>query len=282
MSISATGVLYVVATPIGNLEDITLRALRILKEADYVACEDTRHTRKLLTHFQISAKLKSYYKGKEASKSEEIVGLLLAGANVALVSDAGVPCISDPGYVLVQKAVRHGILVRAVPGPSALTAAISIAGLPAANFLFNGFLPAKKSERLKCLQNLVGEAALLVFYESPHRLLKSLSDCLMVLGNRPAAVCKELTKIYEDCQRGSLADLVDYFKKITRVKGEYVILISGCQEAPPPDSGDIEELLVWYRDSGSSLKDSVARIAADLGLPRSKVYAQALLIWHTP
>jgi len=223
--------------------------------------------------------LVSYYKGKEAGKSTEIVARLLTGADVALVSDAGVPCISDPGYVLVQKSIEHGIRVRTVPGPSALTSAISIAGLPAADFLFGGFLPAKKNERLKKLQNLVGESALLVFYESPHRLLKSLSDCLAVLGDRQAAVCKELTKVYEDCRHGSLADLVNYFSKITRVKGEYVVLITGRQSEPRPDSGDIDDLLVWYRDSGSSLKDSVARIAADLGMSRSRVYAQALLIW---
>ncbi len=268
-----------VATPIGNLEDITLRALRILKEVDYIACEDTRHTRKLLTHFQISSKLVSYYKGKEVSKSGEIVSYLLAGANVALVSDAGVPCISDPGYILVQKVIENRIKISTVPGPSALTSAISVAGLPSENFLFSGFLPAKKNERLKILRNLAGESALLVFYESPHRLIKFLTDCLEVLGNRSAVVCKELTKIYEDCQHGSLADLVGYFRKITKVKGEYVVLITGRLGEPRPDSDDIEDLLVWYRDSGSSLKDSVARIAADLGLSRSRVYAKALLIW---
>jgi 16S rRNA (cytidine1402-2'-O)-methyltransferase len=273
------GILYVVATPIGNLEDITLRALRILQEADYIACEDTRHTRKLLTHFEISSKLISYYKGKEASKSAEIIEYLLAGANVALVSDAGVPCISDPGYILVQKAAEMGVRVCPVPGPSALTSAISIVGLPSEKFLFTGFLPSKKNERIKHLRNLAGESALLVFYESPHRLLKSLTDCLEVLGNRPAAVCKELTKIYEDCQRGTLGDLVAYFKEITKVRGEYVVLITGSQGEPLPDSRDIDDLLVWYRNSGSSLKDAVAKIAADLGLSRSKVYAKALLIW---
>jgi len=277
--VSKIGILYVVATPIGNLEDITLRALRILQEVDYIACEDTRHTRKLLTHFQISSNLVSYYKGKEVSKSAEIVSYLLSGANVALVSDAGVPCISDPGYILVQKAIENRIKISTVPGPSALTSAISVAGLPSENFLFSGFLPARKNDRLKILRNLAGESALLVFYESPHRLIKSLTDCLEVLGNRPAVVCKELTKVYEDCQHGLLADLLAYFRKISKVKGEYVVLITGRSGEPRPDSDDIESLLCWYRDSGSSLKDAVARIAADLGLSRSKVYAKALLIW---
>lgn len=275
-----SGTLYVVATPIGNLEDITFRALRILKEVAYIACEDTRHTRKLLTHFQISTPLHSYYRGKEAGKSEQIISSLLAGSDVALVSDAGMPCISDPGYILVQKAQEAGIKVSPVPGASALICAVSMAGLPAEHFLFSGFLPPRKNERLKCLRDLAMEPALLVFYESPHRLLKSLTDCLTVLGNRSAAICKELTKIYENCQRGLLADLVADFKNISRVKGEYVILIEGRKVGRRPDNEDIGELLAWYRDSGRSLKDSVQRIAADLGLPRSKVYAEALLLWR--
>ncbi len=274
------GTLNIVATPIGNLEDITLRALRVLEEVDYIACEDTRHTRKLLTHFKIKSKLLSYYKGKEVGKSAEIIKYLLTGSHVALVSDAGVPCISDPGYILVQKAREQGIKVCTVPGPSALTSAISIAGLPAESFLFSGFLPSKKNDRLKRLRELATESPLLVFYESPHRLLRSLTDCLSVLGDRPAAVCKELTKIYEGCQRGSLAELVDYFKGLSKVKGEYVVLIMGCQVGARPDISDIDELLVWYRDSGSSLKDSVVRLSSDLDISRSKVYAKALLIWE--
>jgi len=270
----------VVATPIGNLEDITLRALRILKEVRYIACEDTRHTRKLLTHFQISTPLISYYRGKEAGKSGQIVSYLLEGSDVALVSDAGMPCIADPGHILVQKAYESGIRVSPVPGASALISAIGMAGLQAEHFLFSGFLPSKKNDRLKRLQHLLMEPALLVFYESPHRLLKSLTDCLAVLGSRPAAICKELTKIYESCQRGSLADLVADLKNVPRIKGEYVILIEGSKADQPPANDNIEELLAWYRDTGRSLKDSVQRIASDLGLPRSKVYAKALLAWR--
>ncbi len=274
------GTLYIVATPIGNLEDITLRALRILKEVDCIACEDTRHTRKLLTHFEISAKLISYYKGKEVGKAAEIIDQLQAGTNVALVSDAGVPCISDPGYILVQGAIEKGLKVCPVPGPSALITAISMAGLPAENFLFNGFLSAKKNERLKQLRTLAAEQALLVFYESPHRLLKFLEACQETFGDRQAAVCKELTKIYENCQRGSLVELVRHFKEIPKIKGEYVVLVAGSHEEVPPDSNDIDDLLVWYRDSGSSLKDAVARIATHIGMSKSKVYAKALLVWR--
>ena len=273
------GVLYVVATPIGNLEDISFRAVRTLKEVALIASEDTRHTRKLLTHLQIKTKLISYYKQREARQSEKIINVLLDGHDVALVSDAGVPCVSDPGFILVAKAHDHGIRVVTVPGPSALTAAVSVAGLGADRFYFGGFLPARKSERVRLLRMLSSHESLLIFYESPHRLLKGLADCLAVLGDRPAVVCKELTKVHERCLRGTLSGIIAALPTM-KIKGEYVILIEGAGEEKPALT-DLVELLAWYRDhSDLSLKDSVRKIAADLGLSRSEVYAQALLVWR--
>ncbi len=276
----SSGLLYVVATPIGNLEDITLRALRILAEVSLIACEDTRQTRKLLTHFKINTPLISYYRGQEVSRAAQIITALKAGRDVALVSDAGVPCISDPGYILVREARQADIRVTPIPGPSALTTAISMAGMEAENFLFCGFLPPRSNERRKALLLLASEPALLIFYESPHRLLKTLSACLDILGDRPAALCKELTKIYEHCQRGKLTDIIAVLRDLPRVRGEYVLLIEGRADLPPrPESDDIIELLTWQRQSGVSLKDAVRRLTADLGLSRSKVYTQALGIW---
>ncbi len=274
------GLLYVVATPIGNLEDITLRALRILAEVSQIACEDTRQTRKLLTHFKINTPLTSYYRGQEVSRAARIITALKAGKDVALVSDAGVPCISDPGYILVREAREAGITVTPIPGASALTTAVSMAGMEAERFLFCGFLPPKSNERRKALRLLSADPALLVFYESPHRLLKTLADCLDILGDRSAALCKELTKIYEQCQRGSLTEIIIGLRDLPRVRGEYVLLIEGRADIPPrPDSDDIAELLTWQRQAGVSLKDAVRRLAADLGLSRSKIYTQALIIW---
>ncbi len=274
------GLLYVVATPIGNLEDITLRALRILAEVSLIACEDTRQTRKLLTHFKINTPLTSYYRGREVGRAAQIITALKAGRDVALVSDAGVPCISDPGYILVREARLAGIRVVPIPGPSALTTAISMAGMVAESFLFCGFLPPRSNERRKTLRSLASESALLIFYESPHRLLKTLRDCLDSLGDRPAALCKELTKIYEHYQRGRLTEIIAALCDLPRIRGEYVLLIEGRTDLPPrPESDDIIELLTWQRQSGASLKDAVRRLAADLGLSRSKVYTEALRVW---
>jgi len=274
------GKLYVVATPIGNLEDISVRALRILAEVALVACEDTRHTRKLLSHFQIATPQTSYYREKEAQKSGQIIKVLLEGRDVALVSDAGMPCISDPGFVLVNEALNAGIAVVPVPGPCALTAAIGMAGLKADQFLFCGFLPAKGGERRKVLQSLAVQTALLVMYESPHRLRASLADCLAVLGDRQAVVCKELTKVYEQCLRGPLS-LVLAAQEGQSPRGEFVILIEGAEvRQAPPEGHDLRGLLDWYHhESGLSLKDSVAKVATDLGLPRAKVYEEALQVW---
>lgn len=275
------GILYVVATPIGNLEDITLRALRILKEADLIASEDTRHTRKLLSHFDIHTPLISYYKEKEMSRAREIVDDLLAGKAVALVSDAGTPGVSDPGSILVREARTAGITVVPVPGASALAAAISVSGFSDPGQLFVGFLPAKSGERKKMLRALASESHTLIFYESPRRIVKSLADCLEALGERQAFVGRELTKIHEETLVAPLSEIFALFKGRESIKGEFVVMIAGRQgQTAAPEAESLDEMLVWYRDeSGLSMKDAVKKLAKDLGLSRSAVYQQALSIW---
>ena len=275
-----SGTLFVVATPIGNLEDITLRALRILKEVDLIAAEDTRHTRKLLTHFDIHTPLISYYKEKEASRAQEIMARLLSGAQVALVSDAGTPGISDPGGILVQSAQAHGISVVPVPGVSALATLLSVAGLTEPSHLFLGFLPAKGTERRKLLRGLKNDVHPLVFYESPRRIIASLGDCLAELGDRQAVIGRELTKMHEEISAGELAQLLAGLKAKEAIKGEFVVLIAGLRASAPARPDNLEDLLRWYRgQSGLSLKDAVASIAKDLDLSRSEVYQKALAVW---
>ncbi len=275
-----SGILYIVATPIGNLEDITYRAVRILKEVDYIASEDTRHTRKLTSHFQIQTNLISYYREKEVQRSKKIIELLLGGNNIALVSDAGIPCVSDPGFILVKQAMLQSIKVVTIPGPSAVVSAISIAGLKSDQFAFIGFLPSKKGERIKLLNTNKLSTFLLVFYESPRRIISSLIDCLEVFGDRQAAVCKELTKIYEQSLQGSLSELVEYFSAKATIKGEYVLLIEGHDGNVAPETEDMVELLSWFRDNGElSMKDAVKKLSSDMGVSRSKVYAMALKVW---
>src|SRR5215468_2052063 len=201
------GCLYLVGTPIGNLEDITLRALRVLKESDQIAAEDTRHTQKLLTHYEISRPLVSYHEHNEMTRAPELLIALEQGAKIALVSDAGMPLVSDPGHRLVTLCLRHQIPVIPVPGPSALLAALSASGLPNEEFLFVGFLPARSSERRRALERLRIEDRTIIFYEAPHRLDESIADALEILGDRPACIAREVTKIHEEFRRGSLAEL---------------------------------------------------------------------------
>src|ERR1700752_3239841 len=200
--------LYLVATPIGNLEDITLRALRILKEADQIACEDTRHTLKLLQHYNIQKPLVSYHEHNELTRAPELVVSMEQGAQIALVSDAGVPLVSDPGYRLVTLCLRHHIPVIPIPGPSALLAALSASGLPNEEFLFAGFLPARSGERRRALERLRIEDRTIIFYEAPHRVAESVADALEILGDRPACLAREVTKVHEEFRRARLSDLL--------------------------------------------------------------------------
>lgn len=281
------GTLYIVATPIGNLEDITLRALRILKEVDLIAAEDTRHTRKLLAHYAIATPTLSYYREKEAQRSQELLARLAAGATVALVADAGTPGIADPGARLVTLCRDAGITVVPVPGPSALAALLSVAGLAESGHLFLGFLPARSSQRRRLLQSVRAESRPLIFYESPHRLLKSLADCLELLGSRRVLVGRELTKLHEELLAGELAEVLAAFEARERLRGEFVVLLAGdtaSEEAgvaePEADEDNLAELAAWYRDqAGVSLKDAARRIAADLNLSRSEIYRRLLQLW---
>src|SRR5499427_1312383 len=201
------GCLYLVATPIGNLEDITLRALRILKEADQIACEDTRHTQKLLAHYDIHKPLISYHEHNEMTRAPELVLAMEQGAKIALVSDAGMPLVSDPGYRLVTLCARHEIPVIPVPGPSALLAALSASGLPNDEFLFVGFLPARSGERQRALERLRLEDRTLIFYEAPHRIAETIANALEILGDRPACLAREVTKLHEEFRRAALSEL---------------------------------------------------------------------------
>lgn len=276
---TSPGTLYVVATPIGNLEDITLRALRILKEVDLIAAEDTRHTRKLLNHFGINTPLISYYREKEQERGKELVEKLSAGLDVALVSDAGTPGISDPGAVVTELCHLAGITVSPIPGPSALTAALSCTGFGGGGFLFIGFCPAKKNQRRKLLDSLVHSEYPIIFYEAPRRVEAFLTDALDRFGDRQVLWARELTKSFEDIKRSSLEELLQHKNNLT-TKGEFVIIVSPGQPADQPEGENIEELLVWYRDNSElSMKDVCRRLASDLGISRSQIYQQALAIW---
>src|ERR1700730_17694135 len=206
-SAESSGCLYLVGTPIGNLEDITLRALRILKEVDLIACEDTRHTQKLLNHYNIEKKLVSYHEHNEMTRSPELLIQLEQGAKVALVSDAGMPLVSDPGYRLVTLCVRHKIAVVPIPGPSAMLAALAPAGLPNEEFLLVGCLPARSGERRRMLERLRIEERTMIFYEAPHRVAESIADAREILGDRPACIAREVTKLHEEFLRGKLSEL---------------------------------------------------------------------------
>lgn len=273
------GKLFIVATPIGNLEDMTYRAVRILGEVDLIAAEDTRHTRKLLGHFSIRTPLVSYFREKEMQRSDQLVEQLREGKNIALVSDAGTPGISDPGAVLVRQARKAGICIVPIPGPSALGAALSCAGLDPGGFTFIGFAPAKSSQRRKLLKSLSTSRYPLVFYESPHRIEPFIADAHTALGDRKVLWAREITKKYEDIKETTLAALD---KKIAqeKIRGELVVIIHpGEQERPEETS--VDEILCWYRDNTDmSLKDVCRTVSAELGTGRSEIYRKALGIWN--
>lgn len=266
------GTLYLVATPIGNLEDLTARALRVLREASLIAAEDTRHTRKLLTHFDIHTPLTSYYEHNKLSKLDDILGALAAG-NVALVSDAGTPGLSDPGYELVRAALNAGHTVTPIPGPSALVAALVASGLPTDAFLYLGFLPRKDSERLKLLDTVAREPRTLVAYEAPHRLLAALADIEAALGDRPVAVARELTKLHEEIYRGPASAARAHFAS-KEILGEITLVIGGANSLPADvwDEARVRQSLEPLLEEGMKPKEA-ARFVADLcGWPTREVY----------
>lgn len=274
------GCLYLVATPIGNLEDITLRALRILKEADQIACEDTRHTLKLLNHYEIHKPLVSYHEHNEVTRAPELVLAMEQGASVALVSDAGMPLVSDPGHRLVAMCIRHRIPVIPIPGASALVAALAASGLPNEEFLFLGFLPARSGERARALEHLRIEDRTLIFYEAPHRIAETVADALAILGDRPACVAREVTKLHEEFRRGRLSELAKEMEE-RPVKGEITLVIGPPDQAANGAHADTSQSLAARVDelmhqAKLDRKEALKLAAKERGMTRRDAYKQLL------
>jgi 16S rRNA (cytidine1402-2'-O)-methyltransferase len=261
--------LYVVATPIGNLEDISLRALRILKEVKLIAAEDTRKTKRLLIHYQIETPMTSYYEHNKLVKIPQILKSLDEG-DVALVSEAGMPGISDPGYELIVAALEHGIPVIPIPGASAVTTALAVSGLATDRFTYLGFLSNKSVSRRHSLESVASERGTLVILEAPHRLLSSLKDILATLGDRRVAVCRELTKFHEEIFRGTISQMIEHF---AAPKGEFTLVIEGnTKEDKPLSTREIEKTLHTLRLSGMSAKEAIARVATETKLSKRELY----------
>ena len=270
------------STPIGNLEDITLRALRILKEVDLIAAEDTRRIRKLLSFYDIHASTTSYFDHNETRKSAYLIQQLLGGKSVALVSDAGTPGISDPGYSVITSAIQESIPVVPIPGPSAIITALTVSGLPVESFVFIGFLTNKRSTRIKKLKEIQHEKKTIVCYVSPHHFLKSLEDIRNILGNREIAVTRELTKQFEEIVRGTVDIVIEEFQQRPSIKGEFTLVIAGAKRIEPRtiDTDTIvSELKKRIIEQGLSRKDAVKSVAAELGLPKNNVYKESLKLY---
>ena len=270
-----SGILYLVATPIGNLADISQRALETLRTVDLIACEDTRHTGKLLNHFGIKKRLLSYHEHNENARTEEFAELLIQGKSIAVVSDAGTPGVCDPALRVVQKAHEIGVQVVSIPGAVAFVNALVVSGLPTDSIFFGGFLPSKKNDRRKRLSEVFAIPATLVFYETPHRLAKSLVDCLKVLGNRKIAVVREITKLHEEIVLGSLEQLAEKFSS-NDVKGEIVLVIDREEiqnlSFKIQDSKSITERVAELENEGVDRKLALKKAAKEFGLPRSEAY----------
>lgn len=269
------GRLYLVATPIGNLEDISYRAVRILGEVDAIACEDTRQTRKLLDHYSIQKPMVSYHDHNETERAAELASRMLTGDSIALVSDAGVPLVSDPGYRLVRAAIETGIPVHPIPGASAALTALSASGLPTDSFRFGGFLPFKPGQRVKALEAIRDEHATAIFYEAPHRILEALEAIDETLGDRPVVAARELTKLHEEFLRGTAREIRDQLAARDAIKGEFTILIGKATE-PPLDETPLEDAVDALERSGTPRMDAIKQIARRRGLSKREVYAQLL------
>ena len=269
------GTLYLVATPIGNLQDITLRALETLRQADIIACEDTRHTRKLLNHYGISGRVISYHEHNESERAAKLVSMLKDGSSVAIVSDAGTPAISDPGYRLVVEAVRGGIQVVPVPGPSAFAAVLSASGLPTDRFVFEGFLPSKKQERDTRLRGLRSESRTLVFYEAPHRLKESLIEMRRIFGDRQIVIAREVSKVHEEFLRGTIAAMVSQLAE-REVKGEVTIIVHGAADQTPVSEEELKMEIRRLADQGLGVKQISDLLGERYQLAKRDVYQLAL------
>jgi 16S rRNA (cytidine1402-2'-O)-methyltransferase len=267
------GTLYLVATPIGNLDDITHRAIQVLKEVDLIACEDTRHTRKLLTHYGISTHTISYHEHNERERAQELFTRLNGGSSVAVVSDAGTPGISDPGFRLVQLAIENGIRVVPVPGANALVSALVASGLPTDEFFFGGFLPSRSGARRARLKSLESIPATLIFYEAPHRLAASLRDAAQILGSRQAVVARELTKLHEEIARGSLVELAERYAS-GDVRGEIVLVIDrgSGQAQSEVVAATVGDMVSAFESEGMDHRAALKKAARELGLSRDEAY----------
>ncbi len=278
----AKGVLYLCATPIGNLGDITDRVKQTLSGVDLIAAEDTRNSRKLLNYFEIHTELTSYHEHNKYEKAEELVQQLIQGKNIALITDAGTPGISDPGEVLVQQCVSHGIPVTSLPGPSAVITALTLAGLSARRFVFEGFLPTQKKERQEILQALKKEERTIVLYEAPHRLKATLELLLQTLGDRKASLCRELTKLHEEVLRENLSGLLAWYEQ-TEPRGEYVLVIEGRNKQDRLEEErtffqnlSIREHVLLYMEKGMDKKEAMKQVSADRGIPKREIYKELL------
>jgi len=270
------GTLYIVATPIGNLEDITLRALRVLKEVDLIAAEDTRRTRQLLSRYDIHRPLTSYHAHSRQVREESLLRELRRGKNVALVTDAGTPGISDPGEHLVRRSIEEGIPLVPIPGPAAIVTALSISGLPTHHFLFHGFLPPKSSARKQFLRSLKDRPETLLFYESPRRIRTFLEEVRRILGERRVVVAREMTKVYEEVYRGTVSQVLEALGK-GDIKGEVTVVIEGCFQAEPPAAFSIQEALHRFvKECGLTMKEAIERVAGELGVSKREVYQESL------
>ncbi|GIW48436.1 MAG: ribosomal RNA small subunit methyltransferase I [Deltaproteobacteria bacterium] len=274
------GKLYIVATPIGNLEDITLRALKTLKEVDIIACEDTRVTRKLLSKYDIEKPLVSYHEYNEQQKARELISLLESGKNIALVSDSGTPGISDPGYRIVTLASQKGIEVIPVPGPCAAIAALSVSGLPTTRFAFFGFLPKSPKRRKEFLESIREYPETLVFYESPNRILETLKDIIEILGDRNVSISRELTKVFEESLKGKASSVLETLSQRQSIKGEITVVVEGKRYEETELGQEIERELKELREKGLSLKEAVKTVSKEPGISKNLVYKKALTIWQ--
>jgi len=280
-SMHGASILYLVATPIGNLEDISLRALRILKEVDLIACEDTRHTARLLSHYEIHTPCESHHEYNETIHTRRLLGLLEQGKKIALVSDAGTPLLSDPGYTLVAACREAGFEVIPIPGPSAVAAALTGSGLPTDSFFFAGFLPPRQGMRRKRLQEIAAVPATLIFYEAPHRLLAAMEDMAAILGERKACVARELTKIHEEWLRGTLSEILAELGSRAKIRGEITLVVDrgaaitpSAQSAWPTSIG--KHLQDEMKNTGASKKEALKAIARQRGISRKDAYRQLL------
>lgn len=276
-SIKKTGALYIVATPIGNRDDITIRALNILGQVDFIAAEDTRHTGKLLAHHHTKGHLISYHEHNEKERTPELIHKLKTGSSIALVSNAGTPTVSDPGYRLVKEAIANNIRVIPIPGVSAVVAALSAAGMPTDAFVFVGFSAKKKAKRIKQLQTLAGERRTIVFYESPKRIWTFLEEIKTIMGDRYGVLCREMTKIHEEFIRGSVSEIILELNTRTAVKGECTLLLAGCTDERETSIEVVRsELNTALKKTDGALSEIVKTVAKKYGLPKNMVYDEAL------